>query len=114
MLVLISAASLPLAVAQGAPIQSADVHQAAPPRGAVSTPQEPEESRRIGPSRFGHLDSVQAARLQVMHRHRPPVVIAGLAFLGGIVLLIMLYTIRHYVFTINRVFGKQRHPYTDV
>lgn len=29
-------------------------------------------------------------------------------------LLICIYTARHYFFTLNRVFGRQRHPYIDV
>ncbi|MFZ0808173.1 MAG: glycosyltransferase [Candidatus Sulfotelmatobacter sp.] len=28
--------------------------------------------------------------------------------------LICIYTLRHYFFTLNRLFGKQRHPYVDV
>jgi cellulose synthase/poly-beta-1,6-N-acetylglucosamine synthase-like glycosyltransferase len=31
-----------------------------------------------------------------------------------IVLLLCIYTLRHYVFTMNRLFGTQRHPYIDV
>jgi cellulose synthase/poly-beta-1,6-N-acetylglucosamine synthase-like glycosyltransferase len=30
------------------------------------------------------------------------------------VLLICIYTVRHYYFTLNRLFGRQRHPYVDV
>jgi cellulose synthase/poly-beta-1,6-N-acetylglucosamine synthase-like glycosyltransferase len=33
---------------------------------------------------------------------------------GTIVVVICIYTIRHYYFTINRLFGRQRHPYVDV
>jgi len=31
-----------------------------------------------------------------------------------ILLLICIYTARHYYFTLNRLFGRQRHPYIDV
>jgi cellulose synthase/poly-beta-1,6-N-acetylglucosamine synthase-like glycosyltransferase len=31
-----------------------------------------------------------------------------------IVALICVYTLRHYVFTLNRLFGFQRHPYIDI
>lgn len=31
-----------------------------------------------------------------------------------ILLLICIYTARHYYFTINRLFGRQRHPYIDI
>ncbi|MGD0965539.1 MAG: glycosyltransferase family 2 protein [Candidatus Acidiferrales bacterium] len=34
--------------------------------------------------------------------------------LFGIVLLICIYTMRHYLFTLNRLFGFQRHPYIDI
>ncbi len=33
---------------------------------------------------------------------------------AGVVALICIYTLRHYCFTINRLFGRQRHPYIDV
>jgi cellulose synthase/poly-beta-1,6-N-acetylglucosamine synthase-like glycosyltransferase len=31
-----------------------------------------------------------------------------------VVVLIAIYTIRHYCFTVSRIIGKQRHPYIDV
>ena len=31
-----------------------------------------------------------------------------------VIALVLLYTLRHYLFTLNRLFGKQRHPYVDV
>lgn len=31
-----------------------------------------------------------------------------------IIALIVVYTIRHYVFTLNRLLGRQRHPYIDI
>lgn len=34
--------------------------------------------------------------------------------LYAIVILISIYTARHYVFTLNRLFGFQRHPYIDI
>jgi len=34
--------------------------------------------------------------------------------LSAIVLVLCVYTVRHYLFTINRLFGRQRHPYVDV
>ena len=33
---------------------------------------------------------------------------------GIVILLICIYTIRHYCFTLNRVMGEQRHPYIDI
>lgn len=32
----------------------------------------------------------------------------------AIVLLLFFYTVRHYHFTLNRLFGAQRHPYIDI
>jgi cellulose synthase/poly-beta-1,6-N-acetylglucosamine synthase-like glycosyltransferase len=34
--------------------------------------------------------------------------------LFAIVILISIYTARHYIFTLNRLFGFQRHPYIDI
>ena len=34
--------------------------------------------------------------------------------LFAIVALISIYTVRHYGFTLNRLFGFQRHPYIDI
>ena len=34
--------------------------------------------------------------------------------LYAIVILISVYTARHYLFTLNRLFGVQRHPYIDI
>jgi cellulose synthase/poly-beta-1,6-N-acetylglucosamine synthase-like glycosyltransferase len=34
--------------------------------------------------------------------------------LYAIVILISVYTVRHYLFTLNRLFGFQRHPYIDI
>lgn len=31
-----------------------------------------------------------------------------------VVILIIVYTIRHYMFTLNRLLGRQRHPYVDI
>ena len=36
------------------------------------------------------------------------------ALLIGIVVLMALYGIRHFIFTMNRLAGKQRHPYIDI
>lgn len=32
----------------------------------------------------------------------------------AVILLICIYTMRHYRFTVNRVIGEQRHPYADI
>jgi cellulose synthase/poly-beta-1,6-N-acetylglucosamine synthase-like glycosyltransferase len=33
---------------------------------------------------------------------------------GTVILLICIYTVRHYCFTVSRLMGRQRHPYIDV
>lgn len=38
----------------------------------------------------------------------------GLYVLYVVVLLIVVYTVRHYLFTYNRLFGRQRHPYVPI
>jgi len=37
-----------------------------------------------------------------------------LGLFTAVVVLICIYTIRHYCFTVNRIIGQQRHPYVDV
>src|SRR5437588_4073058 len=37
-----------------------------------------------------------------------------LQLFGIVILLICIYTVRHYCFTLNRVMGEQRHPYIDI
>ena len=37
-----------------------------------------------------------------------------LSLLAGVVALLVVYTVRHYLFTLNRLFGRQRQPYVDV
>ena len=34
--------------------------------------------------------------------------------LAFIIFLVIVYTVRHYIFTLNRLFGKQRHPYINI
>lgn len=38
----------------------------------------------------------------------------ALLVLLGIVLIIVMYAVRHYLFTHNRLFGRQRHPYVPI
>lgn len=37
-----------------------------------------------------------------------------LYLLWAVILMVLVYTVRHYAFTFNRLFGQQRHPYLDV
>ncbi|MDY7575210.1 glycosyltransferase family 2 protein [Actimicrobium sp. CCI2.3] len=43
-----------------------------------------------------------------------PLVALMAAMLFFIVLIMALYGVRHFVFTLSRLFGKQRHPYIDI
>jgi cellulose synthase/poly-beta-1,6-N-acetylglucosamine synthase-like glycosyltransferase len=37
-----------------------------------------------------------------------------LYLLWAVIILVLIYTARHYYFTLNRLFGAQRHPYIDI
>lgn len=39
---------------------------------------------------------------------------SALYLLLSVVVLVLIYTVRHYRFTLNRLFGEQRHPYVDI
>lgn len=61
--------------------------------------------------------SLLAVRGYVEPRYAPlsPLLVnAALYLLLAIVTLVLVYTLRHYWFTIDRLFGEQRHPYTDI
>ena len=53
------------------------------------------------------------SKLETSLHDRP--VVTDLAFLLGLIVLVMMaYAARHIAFTLNRLFGKQRHPYLDI
>lgn len=73
------------------------------------------------PGRYAELDPAQQtfppasfAFFFQTDQPRPWYVTLMLSLLLAIVGLIILYTIRHYRFTLNRLFGRQRHPYLDI
>lgn len=49
-----------------------------------------------------------------MREESKAIVRAMMAVLMLIVGLVLFYGIRHYLFTLNRLFGEQRHPYLDI
>ncbi|MCW9025295.1 MAG: glycosyltransferase family 2 protein [Gammaproteobacteria bacterium] len=53
-------------------------------------------------------------KVVVHSQEKPWITDALLTLLYTIVALIFIYTVRHYWFTFNRLFGTQRHPYIDV
>lgn len=92
------------------------------PRPAPATPMGPR--RRSGHTLVGLWLAGEAApawaqgampppALLVTWQERPLVVVLA-ACLGLIVLLMMAYGVRHVLFTLNRQFGHQRHPYIDI
>jgi cellulose synthase/poly-beta-1,6-N-acetylglucosamine synthase-like glycosyltransferase len=59
--------------------------------------------------------AVPAAPLPVGQQSpRPWYILAMLYPLYAIILLICVYILRHYLFTLNRLHGTQRHPYLDI
>jgi cellulose synthase/poly-beta-1,6-N-acetylglucosamine synthase-like glycosyltransferase len=68
------------------------------------------------PSTNNDFDTPPRESPAAVHRGNPwPWYIKTMLFtLYGIIALILTYTIRHYWFTFNRLFGAQRHPYLDV
>lgn len=47
-------------------------------------------------------------------RGTPVFVLLLTTLLAVIIGLVLLYAVRHYTFTLNRLFGRQRHPYLDI
>jgi len=76
------------------------------------------------PSRISHLARAPgfAPQLDTIQFHRftqSPVPVHPLTrvmylALGFVIVVISTYTVRHYVFTVNRLLGRQRHPYADI
>ncbi len=67
-----------------------------------------------------HADTMNTMLMQDLHIKDNNAVLAPVLLgflellLAMIVVLMCLYTIRHYFFTLNRLFGKQRFPYIDI
>jgi cellulose synthase/poly-beta-1,6-N-acetylglucosamine synthase-like glycosyltransferase len=59
-----------------------------------------------------HCDSAQA--FELTSRLGPVWVWSLCTATGLLFLLLTMYTVRHYVFSLNRLFGVQRHPYTSI
>ena len=71
-------------------------------------------------------DQIEEARLRTVGKEDDPLLLrrgpgSGIwvirtltLLLYSIVLLIVIYAVRHMVFTLNRLFGQQRHPYLDI
>ena len=96
-----------LAVACQLQAQPADAAQHAPPdfypRSALV--KKPQTEQWIG------LKYVAKSRQAVISDH---VLTVLLYLLWGVIVLVLVYTVRHYAFTYNRLFGAQRHPYIDI
>jgi cellulose synthase/poly-beta-1,6-N-acetylglucosamine synthase-like glycosyltransferase len=53
-------------------------------------------------------------KVVIKSKEKPWIIKSLLSLLYTIVALVFIYTVRHYWFTFNRLFGRQRHPYIDV
>ncbi|WP_199730933.1 glycosyltransferase [Aquitalea sp. FJL05] len=121
------------------PVAHADtVHQAAlaalpldaPPTQGASAPsvhvKGAEESKDLRRTQQLIKEQIEEARLRTVGKEDDPLLLRQgpgpgvwvlrvlTLMLYGIVLLIMIYAVRHMVFTLNRLFGHQRHPYLDI
>lgn len=60
------------------------------------------------------LDTVRFERFRQVPAPVNPIVRMMYYALVVIIIIISTYTVRHYLFTINRLFARQRHPYADI
>lgn len=63
---------------------------------------------------FAPLPLAMALIPNLPGERRPWFVQLMIVLLVMIIVLICVYLVRHYAFTLNRLFGRQRHPYLDV
>jgi cellulose synthase/poly-beta-1,6-N-acetylglucosamine synthase-like glycosyltransferase len=63
---------------------------------------------------FSPLPFAIAAIPSLPGEHRPWYVQLMILLLLVIIVLIVIYLVRHFAFTLNRLFGRQRHPYLDI
>lgn len=80
----------------------------AAPVGASAASTAPPADRWDGPWR------VEAAPPPAVDLDHSPVETVLIYTLGGIIFLVLVYTARHYAFTLSRLLGRQRHPYALV
>ena len=98
-----------VAVTQGIAVQAAN--------GSLShqvTPSQDSASLSISDPLEISATKAVISKVIVTAQEKPWVVRAMLYFLYTVVTLIIIYTLRHYWFTFNRLFGTQRHPYIDI
>lgn len=60
---------------------------------------------------LGIHDQVQSRHQQLLTSRTLTIM---LYLLWAVIALVLVYTVRHYYFTFNRLYGAQRHPYLDV
>lgn len=60
---------------------------------------------------LGIHDQVQSRHQQLLTSRTLTIM---LYLLWGVIALVLVYTVRHYYFTFNRLYGAQRHPYLDI
>ncbi|MEJ2362700.1 MAG: glycosyltransferase family 2 protein [Gammaproteobacteria bacterium] len=87
----------------------AGVQQAAPPTGMS----QPGPHTGLDPAQMTFPPASFAFFFQT-NQPRPWYIVLMLGALLTIVAIIIVYSIRHYRFTLNRLFARQRHPYLDI
>ena len=100
------------AQAQDAPPAMRDVASSGVPMPGWQPPARLRRKAQAGPAASV---STGAASASTARGRAPSALVRALrAALLVIVGLILVYTVRHYFFTLNRLFGGQRHPYVDI
>lgn len=118
-LLLVSMLALPLSTAAGS--------DSAPAPGSAVAPRVPAQAApidwrtRLAPFSAVHAKPAPRNMLGLKYEavSRPPVIpnqvlTLILYLLWAVIVLVLVYTVRHYYFTLNRLFGTQRHPYLDI
>ena len=71
-----------------------------------------------GDQRFDEVENIPPRLLRIGESSASvaerPVVVLMATILFLIVVIMMVYGVRHFIFTLSRLFGKQRHPYIDI
>lgn len=123
---LCAATETELSAIQGIRLRMALALEADTTNPAVSPPENPSATVEPSPLQLRAADRLMTLppdvpALPVMGEPAPPER-ASLSFwaaamtwiLYGIVLLIVVYMVRHYAFALNRLFGRQRQPFIDI
>ncbi|WP_373994439.1 glycosyltransferase family 2 protein [Duganella sp. Root1480D1] len=109
-LVLIGGCWLSLALALAAPAPAAPAAAAAAPAFSLD-PAAAFHKKAESSNWLGIHDQVQSRHQDLLASRTLTIM---LYLLWAVIALVLVYTVRHYYFTFNRLYGAQRHPYLDV